>query len=88
MNNAIYSIHRPDNEPMMGYARGSRERDELEKELKRISSETVEIPLIINGKPVKTGHTGKVVMPHDTGMCWQPTTWPEKRRHLMQSEPP
>lgn len=49
----------------MGYARGSRERDELEKELKRISSETIEIPLLINGKPVKTGRTGKVVMPHD-----------------------
>ncbi len=65
MNNAIYSIHRPENEPMMGYARGSRERDELEKELKRISSETIEIPLLINGKPVKTGRTGKVVMPHD-----------------------
>jgi 1-pyrroline-5-carboxylate dehydrogenase len=51
----------------MAYTRGSSERAELEKELKRISSETVEIPLIINGKPVKTGRTGKVVMPHDHG---------------------
>lgn len=67
MNNAIYSIHRPDNEHVLAYARGSSERAELEKELKRISSETIEIPLIINGKPVRTGHTGKVVMPHDHG---------------------
>ena len=51
----------------MSYARGTRERAELEKELKRLSSETVEIPLIIGGKEVKTGHTGKVVMPHDHG---------------------
>lgn len=67
MNNAIYSIHRPDNEHVLAYARGSSERAELEKELKRISSETIEVPLIINGKPVRTGHTGKVVMPHDHG---------------------
>ena len=67
MNNAIYSIHRPENEPVQGYAAGSRERAELEKELNRLSSTTVEIPLIINGKPVTTGKTGKVVMPHDHG---------------------
>lgn len=67
MNNAIYSIHRPDNEHVMSYARGSSERAGLEEELKRLSSEIIEIPLIINGKPVKTGRTGKVVMPHDHG---------------------
>jgi 1-pyrroline-5-carboxylate dehydrogenase len=43
------------------------ERAELEKELKRISSEVIEIPLIINGKQVRTGRTGKVVMPHAHG---------------------
>ncbi len=67
MNNAIYSIQNPDNEPLMSYAPGCRERAELEKELKRISSEIVEIPLIIGGKPVKTGKLGSVVMPHDHG---------------------
>jgi len=65
MNNAIYSINRPDNEPVLTYAPGTPERRELEKELKRISAETVEIPLIIGGKQVKTGRTGRVVMPHD-----------------------
>jgi 1-pyrroline-5-carboxylate dehydrogenase len=67
MNNALYSIHRPENEPVQGYAAGSRERAELEKELNRLSSGTVEIPLIINGKPVRTGNTGKVIMPHNHG---------------------
>ncbi|MDF1560371.1 MAG: L-glutamate gamma-semialdehyde dehydrogenase [Bacteroidales bacterium] len=67
MNNAIYAIQKPDNEPLLTYAAGTTERAALEEELKRISSETVEIPLIINGKPVKTGQTGKVVMPHDHG---------------------
>jgi 1-pyrroline-5-carboxylate dehydrogenase len=65
MNNAIYSLRRPVNETLLTYAPGTPERTELEKELKRLSSETAEIPLIINGKPVRTGHTGKVVMPHD-----------------------
>ncbi len=67
MNNAIYSIQRPVNEPVMSYSRGTRERAELEKELKRIASESVEIPLIIGGKEIRTGQTGKVVMPHDHG---------------------
>ncbi|NLE36197.1 MAG: L-glutamate gamma-semialdehyde dehydrogenase [Bacteroidales bacterium] len=67
MNNAIYSLHRPKNEPLLSYAPGTPERIELEKELKRLSSETIEIPLIINSKPVKTGQTGKVVMPHNHG---------------------
>ncbi len=67
MNNAIYAIQTPENEPLMSYAPGCRERMELEKELKRISSETIEIPLIIGGRPVKTGKTGRVVMPHDHG---------------------
>ncbi len=65
MNNAIYSIQRPVNEPLISYAPGTAERAELEKELKRLSSETIEIPLIINGREVRTGDTGKVVMPHD-----------------------
>ena len=67
MNNAIYSIHRPENEPVLTYAPGTPERSGLEKELKRIASETVEIPLIIGGKAVKTGVTGRVIMPHDHG---------------------
>ncbi len=65
MNNAIFSIHRPKNEPVLSYTQGSPERSALEKELKRISSETVEIPVIVNGREIRTGRTGKVVMPHD-----------------------
>ena len=65
MNNAIFSIHRPKNEPVLSYSPGSPERSALEKELKRISSETIEIPVIVNGREIRTGRTGKVVMPHD-----------------------
>jgi 1-pyrroline-5-carboxylate dehydrogenase len=65
MNNAIFSIHRPHNEPVLSYAPGTRERDELMKELKRISSETAEIPVVVNGRKIRTGKTGSVVMPHN-----------------------
>ena len=67
MNNAIYSMQRPVNEPVMPYSRGTSKRAALEQELKRIASETLEIPLIIGGKEVRTGQTGKVVMPHAHG---------------------
>jgi len=65
MNNAIFSVQRPHNEPVLGYAPGSPERAGLINELERISSETAEIPVIVNGKKILTGNTGKVVMPHD-----------------------
>lgn len=64
MNNAIFKMERPKNEPVLSYAPGSAERAALEKELKRLSSTQIEIPLIIGGKEIRTGDTGKVVMPH------------------------
>ncbi|MDX9854681.1 MAG: L-glutamate gamma-semialdehyde dehydrogenase [Tenuifilaceae bacterium] len=64
MNNAIFKLERPKNEPVLSYAPGSTERAALEKELKRLSSTEIEIPLIIGGKEIRTGDTGKVVMPH------------------------
>ena len=67
MNNAIYNFSVPVNEPVLDYLKGSPERKELEKELIRQSSEEIEIPLIIGGKEVRTGNTGKIVMPHNHG---------------------
>lgn len=65
MNNAIFSFSCPKNEPVKEYRPNSPERIELDKELARLSSGTIEIPLIIGGKEVRTGNTGKVVMPHN-----------------------
>lgn len=65
MNNAIFRFERPVNEPVRSYEPCSPERLALEKELKRLSETVTEIPLIIGGKEVKTGQTGKVVMPHN-----------------------
>ncbi|MFI3322376.1 MAG: L-glutamate gamma-semialdehyde dehydrogenase [Rikenellaceae bacterium] len=65
MNNAIFKFARPANEPIYGYTPGSAERAALEVELEKMSSEVVDIPLIIGGKEVRTGNTYDVVMPHN-----------------------
>ena len=44
----------PENEPILGYAPGSPERDSLKSEMDRQLSEVVEIPCIINGEEVFT----------------------------------
>lgn len=65
MNNAVYHIKEPVNEPILGYLPGSAERRLLEAEIARQSKNEIVIPLIINGKEIFTGNKGKVVMPHD-----------------------
>lgn len=67
MSNAYFNIKEPKNEPYLSYAPGTKERAELKAELKRLKSEVIEIPAIINGKEVKTGRTADVVMPHNHG---------------------
>ncbi|MCD8041730.1 MAG: L-glutamate gamma-semialdehyde dehydrogenase [Tannerellaceae bacterium] len=65
MNNAIFKFSKPENEPVYTYAPGSQEKKSLKKALEQTASEEWDIPLIIGGKEVRTGNTGKVVMPHD-----------------------
>ncbi len=65
MRNSVVTFTLRANEPVMTYLKGSPERVALEKELERQSNTVVDIPLIIGGKAVYTGNTGKVVCPHD-----------------------
>jgi 1-pyrroline-5-carboxylate dehydrogenase len=55
----------PYNEPVLDYADGSPEKEELKAKLEEMSGQVVDIPLIIGGEEVRTGDTAKVVMPHD-----------------------
>ena len=68
-SNAVFNGHRrvppPVNEPIRSYAPGSPERASLKVRLKAMAAEKVEIPLFIGGKEIRTGNTGKSVMPHD-----------------------
>jgi len=65
MNNSIYSVPFPKNEPVYSYAPGTPERALLEQELDRQIAEPIVIPLIINGQEVYTDTRVKVVAPHN-----------------------
>ncbi|MCK5807550.1 L-glutamate gamma-semialdehyde dehydrogenase [bacterium] len=67
MSNAIFSVPTPQNEPVLGYAPGSKERELLNAELNRQYSETLEIPLVIGGEYITTGKTTAAVCPHEHG---------------------
>ena len=67
MNNALYNFPVPENELVLEYLKGSPERTLLEKELSRQENTEIEIPLIIGGREIRTGNTGKVTMPHRHG---------------------
>jgi 1-pyrroline-5-carboxylate dehydrogenase len=54
----------PENEPVRSYAPGSPEREELQKRLRTMENERIEIPLVIGGKDVSTRETFEAVMPH------------------------
>ena len=64
-DNRIFGLKRPENEPILDYKAGSEERKELKEELENLKEKTIEIPLIIGGKEIKTGNMGEIRMPHD-----------------------
>ena len=53
------------NEPVLDYAPGSRERDEIVKALAEAKSKKVDIPMFINGKEVRTGNLAEIRAPHN-----------------------
>jgi len=65
MSNAIYQVMKPQNEPLLSYLPGSKEKISLKKRLKEMRESTIEIPLIINGKEVRTGKTQNCIIPHN-----------------------
>jgi len=67
MENLTFGFDVPENEPVRDYAPGSDERARLKVELGEQSGTVVEVPLVINGKPVYSGKTQQVVMPCEHG---------------------
>jgi 1-pyrroline-5-carboxylate dehydrogenase len=58
-------VPQPVNEPVRSYAPGSPERASLKARLAAMAAETIEIPLVIGGKDIRTGSIERSVMPHD-----------------------
>jgi len=66
VNNAIYNVPTPINEPVRNYAPGSPERASIKAELERMAAaEPMQIPYVIDGKEYFEGPKKQVVMPHD-----------------------
>ena len=65
MFNGIFHIPEPQNEPILGYAPGSRERAELKAKLEEMLSNPVEVPSIIGGREVRNGDLVTMTAPHN-----------------------
>jgi 1-pyrroline-5-carboxylate dehydrogenase len=67
MFDAIAATPPPKNEPVLSYAPGSPEREVLKGTLARMSSDEVEVPLVIAGTEVRTGRLMDIRPPHARG---------------------
>jgi 1-pyrroline-5-carboxylate dehydrogenase len=65
MSQGRFITPRPFNERARDYGPGSEDKTLLKQELARQAGKPVEIPLIIGGKQVLSGRTGRVVCPHE-----------------------
>lgn len=65
MSKGFFNVPYPKNEPVLNYALGSKEREELKKALEEARSKQVDAAMIIGGKEVRTNNTGEMAPPHD-----------------------
>ena len=65
MLKGFFNVPTPVNEPILGYAPGSKERELLAAALEDARSKQVEIPMYIAGQEVHTDKKGKLSPPHD-----------------------
>jgi 1-pyrroline-5-carboxylate dehydrogenase len=65
MQKSLYFAPPAKNEPVLSYKKGSPERENLIAAIEDARSETVDIPMIINGKKVTTDKKIEIHPPHD-----------------------
>lgn len=65
MSNAFFKVPQVINEPVKSYAPGSTERKLLKEEIKRLKAIQMDIPMLINGKEVRTDKTVSIHPPHE-----------------------
>ncbi len=63
--NARTSVPMPVNEPVLGYAPGSPERDKLFARVAEMKARKIEVPLFIGGEEVRTGRKRELRSPYD-----------------------
>ena len=65
MPKGVYRLPNITNEPIKSYAPGSPERKELKAQISEVKATTVDLPMIIGGKEVRTGKLADIRPPHD-----------------------
>ncbi len=65
MATGFFKIPPIKNEPILNYASGSTERELLQDKIKQMRAEVLDIPMIINGKEVRTGNKFPINPPHN-----------------------
>ncbi|MCB0507058.1 MAG: L-glutamate gamma-semialdehyde dehydrogenase [Chitinophagales bacterium] len=65
MANKIATIALPNNEPILGYLPNSPERAQLKQELQRRKGTVLDIPMVINGKEIRTNDLVDIFPPHE-----------------------
>ncbi|HEX8548099.1 MAG TPA: L-glutamate gamma-semialdehyde dehydrogenase [Cytophagaceae bacterium] len=65
MSTVHFNVPIPKNEPVLQYKKGSRERSALEDALRELKNKTIDVPMVIDGKPVFTEKKIKISPPHE-----------------------
>lgn len=65
MNLGYFNYPMPVNEPVLNYAPGSKEREQLQNALKELKSQKADIPMYIGGEEVRTNKTIEIHPPHE-----------------------
>lgn len=65
MGKGFFQVPTAYNEPVLSYAPGSPEREEVLKQYKSFYNDKVEVPLYIGSEEIKTGNTKPLSPPHD-----------------------
>ena len=60
-----FSYPMPANEPVLTYAPGTKERDDIKKALKTLKSKKIDVPMYIGGEEVRTGEKVEIHPPHE-----------------------
>ncbi|PLK46503.1 L-glutamate gamma-semialdehyde dehydrogenase [Emticicia sp. TH156] len=65
MNNTVFKVPAPVNEPVLGYAKGSPEKIALKKAIAEARSKQIDVPMYIGSELVYTDNKIKLSPPHD-----------------------
>ncbi len=69
MPKGIFNVPLAENEPILSYAPGTPEKEELQAQLKAYKETEVDIPMYIGGQEIRTGNKFSMHPPHDIKHC-------------------